>query len=309
MFRESITFLTRRVVGQQFLLRPDPSSVNAYRYVLGLSTQKLDERVRYLAGMQMSNHQHLVSYDQAAERSRFLSYQNGLLARSMNTLRGRKGSFWDAPTRKDKERLLSAEAVLRAIVYTLCNPVAAGLVDYPHEWPGTVGDWRQILTVPITASRPLHFHDQADPEQGGSPLRVSFHLHKPDCFDFLQPREYEALIRTAVQERCDQLHAARGRRMPMGVAAALALPPTTVPRQRDTRLDRDPYRFMGDPKLVAELTAAWIAWTAAYLAARRRWLRGEREGVEFPPGTDAYHHLENAPVAALSTHSPFVFHT
>ena len=309
VFKNSVSFLTRRVVGQQFLLRPDPPSANTFRYTLGVSAEGLKQRVRFAAGSQMSNHQHLVACDQEAERSEFLARQNALLARSMNVLRKRKGSFWDAPTRKDKEQLRSAQSVLNAIVYTLCNPVAAGLVDYPHEWPGTLGDWRQLLTVPITATKPLHFHNQASPEEGGPPSSLTYYLAKPACFEALETPEYEALVREAVQRECERLIAARGGRPPLGVRAALSLPPTAVPASLDTEIDRSPSRFTGDPAEVARLTAAWIAWSAAYLEARRRWIRGEREGVEFPPGTDAYRRREDAPTTPLEPDSPFAFHT
>ncbi|MBL4845334.1 MAG: hypothetical protein JKY65_07405 [Planctomycetes bacterium] len=306
VFKNSVSFLTRRVVGQQFLLRPDAVSANAYRYSLALSARKFNWKVQYYAAQQMSNHDHSVLFDEDAVRSEYLSHKNSVLARSMNALRKRKGVFWEATTTKDKIDLRERHEVLSSIVYTLCNPVAANLCDYPHEWPGTVGDWRQLLTVPITATRPLHFFNQAPPDKGGTPVSVLFYLSKPGCFGDLTKGQYEELIRGAVQEECERLHALR-EGPSLGAEAALRLDPSTVPFNLDTEIDRDYKRFRGDPESVGRLAEAWIAWVAAYMEARRRWRRGERQGVVFPPGTDAYRRLEDAPTAPLDPDSPFAF--
>lgn len=309
VYERQHALFSRRTICQFHFLRPDPAAANLHRYVLGLALANVEHRLELNAAVLMSNHTHEVAFDLQADRSEFLAHKNGLMARGFNALRQRKGRLFDAPSRRNKEPLLEAAGILSAVVYTLCNPVAANLCDWPHEWPGSVGDWRQILTVPVSALRPTGFFNQGDPTQGARPRSVSFQLAKPKCFASLEKHDYEALIRDAVRAECLRLHALRTF-PPLGVERALALPVTHQPAQLDKELEHEPTRFVGDPALVQRLLQEWIAFVAAYLQARHRWTRGERVGVLFPPGTDAYRRLEQAPTAPLDPDSAYAaFHT
>ena len=72
-------------------------------------------------------------------------------------------------------------------------------------------------------------------------------------------------------------------------------------------VDRDAQRFRCEPSRVKEFLDLWIEWVAVYMRARQLWISGRREGVEFPPGTDEYHRLEDAPKAELESDSPFAW--
>ncbi len=306
VFPGFVHFLSRSVVEQRFWLTPVRKIANAYRYTLGASLLHFEGRIRLHAGCQMSNHDHLVVTDDLGERTQFLNRRNALLARCLNRIHERKGRLFGNPNYKEKEHLFTARSVLGTVVYTLCNPVRAGLCDWPHEWPGTIGDWRQILTVPIVESKPSRFYSQASPDQGGQVDEVLFYLAQPKCFDHLEPDEYEELIRETVREECREIHAARSG-PPLGVRAALATPPESRPREPNREVERDYRRWRGDPEQVQLFLQAWIAWVSAYIEARERWMAGARKGVIFPPGTDAYHHLEHAPREDLPPDSPFQF--
>ena len=65
------------------------------------------------------------------------------IAKSMNTELRRRESLW-APGSYDHVALEDDEAVLSAIVYTLMNPVAAGLVRSGHQWPGLRGCFARV---------------------------------------------------------------------------------------------------------------------------------------------------------------------
>jgi len=181
-------------------------------------------------------------------------------------------------------------------------------VLWPHEWPGSLGDWRRILTVPISVTKPLHYFDQRGPDEGGKPQEVLYYLTMPTCFlrEDMLPDEYEALIRDAVRAECERIHAERKAPV-LGVEAALALPVDTRTAAPDAEIDRDANRFRCDPERVKEFLDLWVEWVACYVQIRARWTRGEREGVEFPPGTDEYRRLEDAPVAELDPDSPFAW--
>ena len=310
VFRHGLYLLSRRVIWQLFLLLPDQEAVQIFKYTLGatLLSFKPKERLEVHAGVLMSNHLHLVAYDPEAERTNFLNRFHSPLARAINKHRGRKGRLFDLPTAKDKSSILDRAAALHSVVYTICNPVQAGLVRWPHEWPGSLGDWRQLLTVPIVATKPRQFFDQRGPDEGGKPEEVLYYLTMPRCFaqEGMQKDEYEAMIRDAVQAECERIHAERDAPV-LGVEAALSLPTDTRTANPDTQIDRDTDRFRCDPARVKEFLDLWVEWVASYMAVRKRWKRGERQGVEFPPGTDEYRRLEDAPVAELDPDSPFAW--
>jgi len=300
---------TRRTVLQRFLLLPDDEARNLYRYTLGLAACEPKRRMKVHAAVQMSNHTHEVVFDRKGCDSDYRSHKNSLLARALNVLRRIKGRVFDSPSRRDREVLLDRAAVLAAIVYVFCNPVRAGICDWPHEWPGTLGDWRRILARPVVAVRPSFFFDQRDPDEGGAPLQVRFYLTKPPAFDDLTRSQYERLVREAVKAECLRIHAERTS-PPLGVRRALQLPWDHVPASPDGEIQRPARRFTGDPNLVRQLLLEWMVFVARYLEVRERWMRGERKGVVFPPGTNKYRHRERAPTARLDADSPYAaFHS
>jgi REP element-mobilizing transposase RayT len=308
--RHGLYLLTRRVIWQLFLLLPDRFAVQIFQYALGaalLSFKDPERRLQIHAGVLMSNHLHLVAYDPQAERTNFLNRFYSPLARAINKLRARTGRLFDLSSYKDKAPIMDRDSALHTIVYTICNPVKAGLVMWPHEWPGSLGDWRQILTVPISVTKPLQFFDQRGPGQGGKPQEVLYYLTMPTCFrEDLTDAQYERLIRDAVRAECERIHAERNAPV-LGVEAALALPTDTRSATPDTEFDRASNRFRCDPARVKEFLDLWVEWVACYMRIRDRWTSGQREGVEFPPGTDEYHRLEDAPIAELEPDSPFAW--
>lgn len=302
-------FHTRRTILQRYLLLPDEGARNLYRYTLGLAASEPTRPMKVHAAVQMSNHIHEVIFDRRGRDSDYRAHKNSVLARALNALRKIKGRVFDTPTRRNREVLLDQAAVLAAIVYTFCNPVQAGICDWPDEWPGTLGDWRRVLSTPIVAVRPTFFFDQRDPDRGGAPLRVRFYLTKPPAFDHLTRSQYERLIRESVKDECMRIHAERSQPV-FGVRRALELSWEHVPVVQDREIERGAYSFVGDPELVKRLLLEWMIFVAHYMEVRSRWLRGEREGVEFPPGTDKIRHRERAPTARLDADSPYAsFHS
>ena len=306
VYPHGLYLLSRRVIWQLFLLLPDREAVQIFKYALGTSLTKPRCRVQVHGGVLMSNHLHLVTYDPKGERTEFLAGYYSVLARAINKHRGRKGRLFDLPGYKDKRPIMDPDSALRALVYLICNPVQAGLVEWPHEWPGSLGDWRQILTVPISATKPTVFFDQRSSSAGGSSDEVLYYLTKLPCYVGMEDEDYEAMIREAVEAECRRIHAERDAPV-LGVKAALSLPVDTRTRTPDREIDRDADRFCCDPSRVQEFLELWLEWVALYFAVRDKWIAGKREGLEFPPGTDAYYHLEGAPRADLDPDSPFAW--
>lgn len=294
------------MIWQLFLLLPDPAAVAIFSYVVGVVLWHFEGRIQIHGGVLMSNHLHLVVFDRDAERTDLLNRLYSVLARAINRLRERKGRLFDLPSHKDKRAILDPEGALRALVYLICNPVQAGVVEWPHEWPGSLGDWRQILTVPIAVTKPLQFFSQRSSAEGGMPDEVCYYLTKLPCFEHLEDAEYEALIRERVEEECLRIHAERGAPV-LGVPAALSHPVHHRPEEPDREVAHPEHRFYCEPERAQEFLDLWIEWVALYFEVRDRWIAGHREGVEFPPGTDAYHRLEDAPRGELEPGDPFAW--
>ena len=97
----------------------------------------------------MPDHVHLILVPTATESGRLMHLIKGRFARSYNAQRGAKGSVWQS--RFHEAVLISDEAFSQAMEYVETNPVAAGIVERPHDyrWSTACGayetDLRQYL--------------------------------------------------------------------------------------------------------------------------------------------------------------------
>ncbi len=143
------SILDKAVSGPTWLAIPEVRSV-VYEKLLkdDVSKYRLD------AFSIMNNHVHVVFRPNLDERSlteiridgrvNFKSDQDtlaeimqsmkGVTARDCNRLLKRKGQFWEHES-FDRE-VRNEEGFIRAVRYTLRNPVKAGLVKRPMDWPG-----------------------------------------------------------------------------------------------------------------------------------------------------------------------------
>ncbi len=92
--------------------------------------------VEIFAVVAMSNHLHLVLRAPGKNLSAFVGKFLEFLAKDINWLLGRTGTVF--PRRFDAQPLLDQDALHNRVAYTLNNPVAAGLVQDPGDWPGFV---------------------------------------------------------------------------------------------------------------------------------------------------------------------------
>jgi len=119
-----------------------------YAGCITLMAQGLDRfRLRLYAFTLMPNHFHLVLHPETpAQLSAFMQWWLTTLVRRQHLQRGTSGHIWQGRFKsipvQDNEHLLT---VLR---YVLLNPVRAGLVQAPGEWPWSslryprlVSDW------------------------------------------------------------------------------------------------------------------------------------------------------------------------
>ncbi|MBP9171436.1 MAG: hypothetical protein KBG48_28825, partial [Kofleriaceae bacterium] len=86
--------INRRCVQRELLLRPDEETNQTYLYCLAVAAARYE--IELILPSAMSNHHHDVLYDRHGREVEFRGYFHGLIARAMNSLRGRSENFWSS---------------------------------------------------------------------------------------------------------------------------------------------------------------------------------------------------------------------
>ncbi|MFL5304209.1 MAG: hypothetical protein ACJ8F1_03300, partial [Polyangia bacterium] len=264
---------------RQFLMRPDPTTNNAFVYCLSVAATRYGIEILFTAAM--SNHHHTGIYDRLGNYPDFLAYFHKLFAKCQNALRRRWENFWSSE-QTSVVRLLDPEDVLAKMTYALTNPVKDGLVECAHHWPGVTSLNCVLHNKEMSARRPEHFFR----EDGPMPTSVSLKTHRPPGFEDLSDEEF----RTAVLERVTQVerdHGAerqRTRRVVVGRKGVLSQRPTDRPTTREPRRELDPRLAAANKWRRIEALLRNRAFRDAYTAARAAFTAGVRD-VIFPAGT------------------------
>lgn len=287
--------ITRRCVGELMLLAPRRSDkakelANLVGYCLAYAAARYGIQVH--ASLWMSNHHHTDISDPDGNLVEFKQLLHSLIARGRNAQLGRSDSFWSGDQACDTRQPTDSES-LGDLVYTLTNPVKAGLVKWARLWPGfkTTG-WRFGETR--TFKRPEGFFD----EKGEMPDEVSLTLVRPPIFPELAD---DALYRKLMDEvRRRELEIQRDFRQQnrrfMGLIKLAQQSTKSAPRRFEERFTVTPH-VAGPSKwsILAELQRD-RDWERQYAAARELWLAGEP--AVFPAGTYWLRRFAGVDVAA-----------
>jgi len=103
----------------------------------------------------MSNHMHLVVTDVLGRLPDFVRELDRMVAQVMNLLQDQEENLWSAEPPHYLE-LAGDDDVVRKMAYAIANPVAAGLVKTPAEWPGLLV-WATETPIERVVSRPQLF--------------------------------------------------------------------------------------------------------------------------------------------------------
>ena len=271
----------------------------------GLHPEKLTNFVGYclayaaeLHGIQihasvwMSNHHHTDVTDPHGNLVPFKQLLHSLIARGRNAALDRTDTFWSGDPACDTRRSTDDES-LGDLVYTLTNPVKAGLVKWARLWPGfTTSGWRFGETR--TFKRPRRFFDDA----GDMPEEVSLTLIRPPIFSKLDDDELYDKLMAEVRAREVEIQREqreRGRRF-MGLPKLAKQRWTHSPKSYEER-------FLVAPRYAA--SSIWLVlaelqrdrrWERLYAAARALLRAGEQ--VVFPAGTYWLRRFAGVAVAA-----------
>ena len=272
--------ITRRCIGQVLLMSPSKDGkqlANFIGYCLAHAAAVYGIQVH--ASMWMSNHHHTDITDPHGNLPLFKQLLHSMIARGRNAQLGRHDSFWSGDEACDTRRPTDEES-LGDLVYTLANPVEAGLVKWGRLWPGfhTLG-WRFGETR--TFKRPDWFFD----DKGTMPEEVSLTLVRPRIYPELDDNALYDKLMAQVRER--ELELQRGIRKDgrrfMGLRKLAKQPWNCAPKSFEER-------FTITPKVAA--SSKWLVlaelqrdrdWERRYAEARAL-LRAGQVAV-FPLGT------------------------
>ncbi len=109
----------------------------------------------------MSNHFHLIVRDPKQNLSGFMHWLSLFSSKSINFYLGRRGIIW-SPEPFSSQELHYIEDILDKLVYTLCNPTQAGIVQDLSDWIGNISlpeHYRNDFT--FEAKRPKFFKESS----------------------------------------------------------------------------------------------------------------------------------------------------
>ena len=213
----------------------------------------------------------------------FLAYLNKYVAKCLNVEHGRFENLFAANEKPSLVTLVEAADIVAKAGYTLANPVLAGLVRSPEEWPG-------VLLMPSTDGLPEI--DVERPEgffrtEGPMPERATLKLTVPEAFAD-ERISFLSALKENVEARVSGKQAEMKKKKCkfMGRRNVLRQNPSSRPQSREPRRQLNPRVAAKSKwariealkrlkKFLAEYRQAWCAWVA-----------GDQD-AEFPKGTYA----------------------
>jgi len=177
-YDEDASYLITRNTSQRcYFLRPSKELKEAILYCI--ADAQAQHPVQIHAFCAMSNHLHIVLTDPDGTAPLFVQAMNQNIARFVNCSLGRFGAMWEGGARpnycvlpesgdvldveiRQADFSRSLRGKLHKVLYTLTNPVKAGLVSQHHLWPGAISSVVQIAKGRITTTRPKKFFAKTD---------------------------------------------------------------------------------------------------------------------------------------------------
>ncbi len=280
--------LGSKCVDDQFLLAPTPEA----RLLMMLSLAKVQQAhdIEIVAFVFMANHFHLIVRVRGARLAEVMRDFKSGLAKEMNKILGRRGTFW--MERYDDDALLDDAAVATKLHYLHANPLRAGLVERIEDFPG-VSSW-EAHAKGLDALTETYFDEAAWREAGGDEgAREAFtrtatvKIGRPPSWDGMSARERRRATNACVAEmRAEERSMAAERERARRTVPSTSSMVTRDPRSRPKHPKRAPKRkwASGTPEQIAAFREAYREMFVVYRAAS---LRFRETGIlgPFPAGT------------------------
>jgi putative transposase len=269
--------VTRRCSQRTFRLRPCAETNGIFMYCLAFAAERTGVIVH--AACVMSNHHHLVVTDVNGVLPNFLRELHRLTAKAMNASQGQWENLWAAEP-CNVVRLVTDEDVDDKIAYVVANPVAAGLVKQPDQWPGFLA-WGERS---LRAVRPTSYFDS----EGTCPEELVLRIQRPDSRGTagIPFREWRERVSKSVLVKVVEAHRKiqdAGREF-LGRAAVVASSFIRRAGSHEARFGVIPTFAARARSVRAGLRRVERYFRARYRKALELWRGGTRD-VLFPPGT------------------------
>jgi putative transposase len=227
----------------------------------------------------MSNHHHLVVTDPRGVLPNFLRELHRLTAKAMNAFQGQWENLWAAEP-CNVVRLVTDEDIDDKIAYVAANPVAAGLVREPEQWPGFMAWGESVRRV----TRPASYFR----EDGSCPEELVLRIERPGVRGGAPAsgREWGERVARAIATKVTEARSAlrsAGREF-LGRAGVIGSSFAQRARSYEEKFGVIP-AFAARVRSVRDhLRRVERHFRVRYRAALERWRRGWRQ-VAFPSGT------------------------
>jgi REP element-mobilizing transposase RayT len=241
----------------------------------------------------MSNHHHLVVTDPKGLLPEFLRELHRLTAKAINASQGQWENLWAAEP-SNAVRLITDDDVEDKIAYVIANPVAAGLVMQPEQWPGFVR-WGDVA---LDVERPASYFR----EDGSCPdvLTLTIAPPMPREIPSGHPGTWRERIGRLIARYVDKAHRdiKSAGRVFLGRAGVIACSFVRRALSYEQRFGVLP-TFAAKVDVVRDrLRKIERHFRTRYRAALEQW-RGGMRGVVFPFGTWGMRVLHRAVVDVL----------
>jgi REP element-mobilizing transposase RayT len=267
--------ITRRCNQRTFRLRPSPLTTHILSYCLALALEKTG--VQLHAACFMSNHHHLVVSDPNGVLPDFIRELHRSTAKAMNTSQGQWENLWSAES-CSVVRLVDDHDVVDKMAYVAANPVAAGLVAKPEEWPG-LSLWKeQAIRIPRVR---VYFR-----QRGHSPEALVLRVVAPSSIAQTTPAAWARRVQVAIAAKVAKAHRDMrdACRTFLGRAAVLAQSFMKRAKSFEPKRVTVPTVAAKDPAHMKAMLVLQGGLRAAYHQAVLAWKAGDR-AIEFPFGT------------------------
>ena len=273
--------LTRNTSERRFFLRPSKELKEAILYCI--ADAQAQHPVQIHAFCAMSNHLHVVLTDLDGTAPLFVQAMNQNIARYVNCSLGRFGAMWEGGARPNYCVLPESGDILDKVVYTLTNPVKAGLIMQHHLWPGAISNVAQIATGHITTKRPKKFFAKTDdPTQLTrelilTPIPGAEAMKQEDYGRYLAQRVAQVEAAIAADRE------AKGEKW-LGRKGCLSLDPFDAPKTKWTPFSRNPKVASRNEEARKAQIRHQKNFRSQYREAKQAFREGKR-AAPFPEGT------------------------
>lgn len=309
-YEETTYFLSRRIAFRKFLLTPSSKKINnIIGYCIAVAAKKFNIDIyNYVA---MSNHLHMVAHDHDATLPFFLADVHRNIAKCLNAELKRFGTFWDS-SKPGETMLPTTEDVLDKMLYTMLNPVKAGLVEKHQHWPGLISkpsDFSKTLVF----KRPRSYFGLSQKQKNKRllnkkgrikdykaqrvsklPDTIELKLKIPPGFAHLDEEVFKELLLKEMRSRESEIKIERKGKPVLGRRNVIRMNPFSEPKSKPKKSSLNP-RVAGKNKEIYIMTQVMIKnFRIDHGTARLSYKGGDRE-TEFPYGTFAMriHHNVN----------------